>query len=222
MIALMKRIILTVACALVLCSCGHESTALPSPSPESTVAAEPSLSVQAVDMQEPTAKPTEKPVEKPTEKSTEKPAEQPVKTPAAQPVETEPPALQEPQEEKCVLSVSCAEILNNMDKLKPEKATLIPEGGVILAETPLELKEGDTAFSVLQRELKRRKIHMEFNYTPVYDSCYIEGIANIYEMDCGGQSGWIYLVNGVTPEVGANKYELAAGDRVEFYYTCGY
>jgi uncharacterized protein DUF4430 len=34
-----------------------------------------------------------------------------------------------------------------------------------------------------------------------------------------GSSGWTYKVNGVSPPVGADKYELKAGDRVLWYWA---
>jgi hypothetical protein len=61
---------------------------------------------------------------------------------------------------------------------------------------------------------------MEFEATPSLSSNYIEGIANIYEFDCGELSGWMYRVNGSFPNLGSSSYELKAGDRVEWVYTC--
>lgn len=89
----------------------------------------------------------------------------------------------------CTLSVRCDTILNNMDWLNPEKAELVPEDGVIFPTTTVTFYEGENVFNVLQRELKKAKIHMEFTDTPMYNSAYIEGINNLYEFDCGEQSG---------------------------------
>jgi hypothetical protein len=61
---------------------------------------------------------------------------------------------------------------------------------------------------------------MEYVSTPLYKSNYIEGIANIYEMDAGPLSGWMYKVNGVFPSVGCGRYELKVGDVIEWIYTC--
>jgi hypothetical protein len=35
----------------------------------------------------------------------------------------------------------------------------------------------------------------------------------------GGTSGWVYKVNGVSPPVGADQYQLHAGDRVLWYWA---
>lgn len=120
----------------------------------------------------------------------------------------------------CTLSVRCDTILDNMSMLKPEKKELIPVDGVILSERQVEFFEGETVFNLLKRELKKNKIHMEFVNTPVYNSAYIEGIANIYEYDCGELSGWMYRVNGIFPNYGCSQYKLSSGDKVEWLYSC--
>lgn len=120
----------------------------------------------------------------------------------------------------CTLSVRCDTILDNMSMLKPEKKELIPADGVILSERQVEFFEGETVFNLLKRELKKNKIHMEFVNTPVYNSAYIEGIANIYEYDCGELSGWMYRVNGSFPNYGCSQYKLSSGDKVEWLYSC--
>ncbi len=120
----------------------------------------------------------------------------------------------------CFLTVRCDTLSGNMDSIAPEKIHLLPEGGLILPEIELEFSEGETAFDVLERELKNRNIHFEFTYNPMYESVYIEGIGNLYEFDAGNLSGWIYRVNGKTPSVGCSQYKLESGDKIEFLYTC--
>ena len=56
--------------------------------------------------------------------------------------------------------------------------------------------------------------------TPVYHTAYIEGIANLYEFDCGSASGWVYTVNGEQPGVGCSDYAVHDGDTVIWHYTC--
>ncbi len=120
----------------------------------------------------------------------------------------------------CTMSVTCGEILGRMPQLAPEKRSLIPEDGVIFKESTVSFYEGESVFNLLVREMKKNKIHLEFVNTPAYGSAYIEGIANIYEFDCGELSGWTYRVNGVFPNYGCSKYRLKEGDRVEWIYTC--
>lgn len=120
----------------------------------------------------------------------------------------------------CTLSISCGTILGNMNRLKPEKVSLVPKDGIILAESTVTFNDGESVFNLLLRETKKNKIHMEFHKTPVYNSAYIEGINNLYEFDCGELSGWMYRVNGEFPNYGCSRYKLKPGDKVEWLYTC--
>lgn len=120
----------------------------------------------------------------------------------------------------CTLSVSCSTILDNINNLDKEKIELVPEDGVIFKATEVIFYEGESVFNVLQREMKKNKIHMEFVNTPIYNSAYIEGINNLYEFDCGELSGWMYKVNGWFPNYGCSRYQLKEGDVIEWVYTC--
>ena len=120
----------------------------------------------------------------------------------------------------CTLSVRCDTILQNIGWLDTEKVDIIPKDGVIFKEKAVTFYEGESVFNVLVREMKRNKIHLEFENIPIYNSAYIEGIANLYEFDCGELSGWMYKVNDWFPNYGCSRYQLKAGDRIEWVYTC--
>lgn len=120
----------------------------------------------------------------------------------------------------CTLSVRCDTILDNMSDFDKDKADILPNNGIILKETEVVFYEGETVFNLLRREMKKNKIHMEFNEVPMYGSAYIEGIANIYEFDCGELSGWMYKVNDWFPNYGCSRYKLKEHDKVEWIYTC--
>lgn len=120
----------------------------------------------------------------------------------------------------CTLSVRCDTILNSIGWLDSEKVDIVPKDGVIFAEKTVTFYEGESVFNVLLREMKRNKIHLEFVNTPIYNSAYIEGIANLYEFDCGELSGWMYKVNDWFPNYGCSRYQLKAGDKVQWVYTC--
>lgn len=139
----------------------------------------------------------------------------PAATPGA--VNTAEPAT---AEKTCTISVSCGTILQNLSWLDPAKVGLVPADGIILPNTKASFTEGESAFGVLQRELKKTKIHLEFTSTPLYQSVYIEGIHNLYEFDCGERSGWMYRVNGKFPGYGCSRYQVQPGDRIEWLYTC--
>ena len=120
----------------------------------------------------------------------------------------------------CTVSISCATILDNRDQLKAAKADYVPDDGVILPETEATFYEGESVFDVLQRVCRDKGIPMESSWSPMYDSAYIEGIAQLYEFDCGQLSGWMYSVNGVFPNYGCSQYALGDGDVVCWVYTC--
>lgn len=156
-------------------------------------------------------------IEVPYEEVPSEPEESPE---VSKPEENKPHESQEKKEKTCLLSVRCDTILNNLDSLDEDKIEIIPKDGIILGEKTVPINEGDSVFDVLQRELRNNNIHLEFVKTPAFNSAYIEGIANIYEFDCGELSGWMYKVNGEIPDYGCSLYYLKDGDKVEWVYTC--
>lgn len=120
----------------------------------------------------------------------------------------------------CTLEVRCDNLLSNLENLEPGKAALVPEDGILLAETTVAFQEGESVFDVLRRTLRGEKIHFEYVDASAYNAVYIEGIGNLYEFDCGPQSGWMYSVNGVYPGLGCSDYKLSEGDKIVFCYTC--
>ena len=143
----------------------------------------------------------------------------PVPEGSPQPVETQEVSVGDAAY-TCTLSVRCDMILDNIDRLKKDKLELVPEDGLIFTSDAVTFYEGESVFTVLQREMKNAKIHMEFRNTPIYNSAYILGINNLYEFDCGDLSGWVYKVNGWSPNYGCSRYPLRDGDEVEWLYTC--
>lgn len=118
------------------------------------------------------------------------------------------------------LSVSAKTLLDKKDLMNQEKVELVPKDGWIFPAQKVEFYEGESAFNVLLREMKKNKIHMEYVMTPIYNSNYIEGIGNLYELDCGELSGWMYAVNDLAPNLGTTNYILNDGDVVKLLYTC--
>lgn len=120
----------------------------------------------------------------------------------------------------CTITISCDTVLAHPNQLNQAKAPYIPDDGVVLAKTTVAFKPGQTAFDVLQRVCERGNIQLEYSWTPLYDSYYIEGINHLYEFDCGPESGWMYKVNGVFPNYGCSSYEVKMGDDIVWCYTC--
>lgn len=139
---------------------------------------------------------------------------------SAKPDESASPGPSEAPVLTCTLSIRCDTVLDHLDWLSPDKTELIPADGILLAAAQVSVQEGETVFDLLQRQTRTAGIQMEATFTPGYGSSYVEGIANLYEFDCGQQSGWTYLVNGVQPGYGSSQYTLSDGDVVEWIYSC--
>ncbi|NLZ28170.1 MAG: DUF4430 domain-containing protein [Firmicutes bacterium] len=144
----------------------------------------------------------------------------PVPVGKPKPVEPEDVLVDKKREYIATLSIHCDTILDNMEKFNQDKLSVLPPDGVIMDTRTVAFYEGENVFDVLQRETRAAKIHMEFVFTPIYNSVYIEGIHNLYEFDCGELSGWMYKVNGWFPNYGASRYLLKNNDVIEWVYTC--
>ncbi len=109
------------------------------------------------------------------------------------------------------ISISCKNAIGKTDNKK------IPENGIILDDTEFSISEGDTVFDVLVSATKKNKIQIDYDSSN--ETVYIKGINGLYEFDCGELSGWMYKVNGETPNVGCSGYKLKDGDVIEWVYT---
>lgn len=132
----------------------------------------------------------------------------------------------------CMFEISCENILKNKDNLKENKEAFLPKNGTILNSVKVTVPEGSTAFDVIKKACadnvctdgcaycKKNGIQLDYVYTPGYENYYIRGIHQIYEKDCGTQSGWMYCVNGAFPNYGCSQYKVKDGDLIRFLYTC--
>jgi S-layer homology domain. len=100
----------------------------------------------------------------------------------------------------------------SVDKLTINKGYTIPSAKI-------ELRTGDTAWSVLKRMLDSKGLTYDYTYTAKYNSVYVKSIDGDGEFNHGDYSGWMYNVNGVYPNFGASLYELKDGDTVQWRYT---
>lgn len=128
--------------------------------------------------------------------------------------------LEEGQTDTCTITIVCNTILDNTDNLNEEKAPFVPKDGTILPKTTVSFAEGDTVFEVLKKVCDAADLQIEYSYTPMYESYYIEGINHLYEFDCGPESGWMYKVNEWFPNYGCSAYTLKNGDDIVWCYTC--
>jgi len=102
-----------------------------------------------------------------------------------------------------------------------DRDTSLPADGYILPEVKYVLEEGTTPFSVLLDLTLSNGIKLIYSGSPdnPLAPVYISSIANISEQQYGPLSGWIYKVNGISPDVSCSEYPLKDGDTVEWVYT---
>ena len=107
------------------------------------------------------------------------------------------------------MSVDCLTIMGMRDD--------IPEDGYIIPVQTVDIKEGDTAFDLLDRLARENGILLDIKGSD--EMIYVSGIAGIYEFDHGELSGWMYYVNGQAPSVNSSQYTPKDGDVIEWRYT---
>ena len=120
----------------------------------------------------------------------------------------------------CTITIVCPTIFDNLNSLNAEKAPFVPKDGTILPSTKVTFTEGETVFDVLKRVCDAAQLQIEYSYTPLYESYYVEGINHLYEFDCGPESGWMFKVNEWFPNYGCSAYILKDGDDIVWCYTC--
>ena len=120
----------------------------------------------------------------------------------------------------CTITIRCDTILDNVTLLDEGKVPYVPADGIILQEITVEFTPGETVFDILQRVCAAADIPLEYSWTPLYDSYYLEGICHLYEFDCGAESGWMFQVNGKFPNYGCSSYEVKPGDQIQWRYSC--
>jgi glucan-binding YG repeat protein len=88
--------------------------------------------------------------------------------------------------------------------------------GYSISKTELQFKEGSTAFSALEDLSDLKKISLDYMGSGRY--LYVQGINGQMEKDKGATSGWIYSINGVTPNVSSGDFDIKEGDVIEWIY----
>ncbi|MFR8222766.1 MAG: hypothetical protein ACLU9T_17990 [Blautia faecis] len=74
-----------------------------------------------------------------------------------------------------------------------QKEGFVPEDGQILKKTTVSFTTGESVFDILKAICGEKGIQISSKYTPLYNSYYVEGINQLYELDCREKnSGWMY------------------------------
>ena len=124
------------------------------------------------------------------------------------------------KEIRCTIDITCHHLVEQGDKLDGNVKKYVPKNGVILSTVEVTVPQGATVYDVLNQVCRSKDIKVDAEYTKIYETYYIKGIANLYEMQAGDMSGWMYTVNQVTPNVGCSSYTLKDGDVIHWIYTC--
>lgn len=100
------------------------------------------------------------------------------------------------------------------------------EGYVTWIETTeLQVKVGSTMYDLFTQAMDEFDLDSRGasdNYVESIQAPDILGGYWLGEFDNGANSGWMYTVNGVHPDVGLRYYELKAGDEVVWHYVDDY
>ena len=115
----------------------------------------------------------------------------------------------------CTVSINCESALES-DVLSQDLRDMLPEDGVLLAETTLSLPSGTTAFEMLEQAAEANDLVLDVSQS---GTLYVRGIENLYEQSCGDLSGWLYMVNGEMAQTSASEYVLEDGDKVEWVFS---
>ena len=172
-------------------------TATAKPGGGAAVQNSPSAAVQRPATQAPTSRPAPTP----------RPAAQPTPQPTSPP--TQPP--------KQSLTVTVAIDCKTAVEAGYDLASQVSSGGVILSSTTVRLEAGATVYDALKAAAGSRGIPV--SKVGSGSRVYVASINSLAEGDCGGESGWMYSVNGVYPGKGCGSYPLADGDTVRWRYT---
>ena len=88
-------------------------------------------------------------------------------------------------------------------------------GNPVSAGGTFTFNEGATVYDALCA------LGLSLNARPSSYGTYVAAIGGLAEKEHGGTSGWMYSVNGVTPNTACSNYVLSNGDNVVWYYVTG-
>lgn len=88
-------------------------------------------------------------------------------------------------------------------------------GNPVSAVGTYSFQEGATAYDALCA------LGLSVNAHGTQYGTYVAAIGGLAEKEHGGTSGWMYSVNGVTPNTACSNYVLSNGDTVVWYYVTG-
>ena len=88
---------------------------------------------------------------------------------------------------------------------------------IILDTVLVRYRENMSAADISREVCKDKNIPIVFSGAG--NMVYVRGINNLFELDNGPGSGWLYSVNGVFQSVGCGDYTVGDRDYIEWFYT---
>ena len=120
----------------------------------------------------------------------------------------------------CTIEIRCDEATARKDSIdNPGIRELIPDSGIILNQITYSGNEGMSVYDVLSAVANMNKISIDTTFTTQYGGVYVRAIAGLEEKMVGRWSGWMYKVNGKSPNITASSYKVEDGDTIVWYYS---
>lgn len=114
----------------------------------------------------------------------------------------------------CSIEIRCDVAVEFKDLIKNEGVkNSIPSDGTIIKKISYKIPTGQKVYDFLMQ------VCVDNNILVAANNGYVTSINNLSEKAISYGSGWMYKVNGVSPNVGALSYTLKEGDIVLWYYV---
>lgn len=123
---------------------------------------------------------------------------------------TSPAPTADPRHITVTFSVDCHRAVEQGNRI----ARTIAPDGMLIPETQLTLDKGATVYDAL------KTCDLVVGAKSTAFGTYVYAIQSLAEKACGGQSGWLYQVNGAVLNTSCSNYILQDGDVVRWVYTC--
>lgn len=105
------------------------------------------------------------------------------------------------------------------DKTIQVTFTLKTDSELWIPTTTLTVKEGSTVYHAFTQAIRSAGDMSATGAESGYVTSITKNGVTLSEFDKGENSGWLYQVNGVTPNVGLTSYTLSDGDDILWFYT---
>ncbi|MCL2775584.1 MAG: DUF4430 domain-containing protein [Oscillospiraceae bacterium] len=88
----------------------------------------------------------------------------------------------------------------------------------VILDTVLVKYQKNMSAADISRDICREK-NIPIAFSGVGNMVYVQGINNLFELDNGAGSGWLYSVNDVFQSIGCGDYTVKDRDCIEWFYT---